>query len=190
LYFIFLWFYYKFTYFYAFILYKPLFKSKIYIKFYKTGLLKNFIPSSIFSEQQLFVVPETSNSQLPGSGKNLKQLLVLYKKEEKPELLKELLSKILKAAQFDIEQDVRLVELSSDELFSFTALQSKEVNKQVIILGLTPSQLGLHFTFEKYIPLHHINCDFLVADSLAMINENRQLKAQLWNALKVLFAIP
>ena len=152
--------------------------------------MRNFIPKSIFSNHQLFVVPETTDGQLPGSGKNLKQLLVLYRKEEESESLKELLGKILSAAKFDIGQDVRLVELSSDELFSFTTLQSEEPNKYVIILGLTPKQLGLHFTFEKYTPFHHIDCDFLVADSLSAISENRELKARLWNAMKTLFAIP
>ena len=152
--------------------------------------MKNFIPSSIFSDHQLFVVPETNNRQLPGSGENRKHLLVLYRKEEESTSLKELLSKILAAAKFDIQQDVRLVELSSDETFSVSALRSKEVIKQVIILGLNPGQLGLHFTFEKYAPFPHTDCDFLIADPLSAINENRQLKGQLWNAMKVLFSIP
>lgn len=103
---------------------------------------------------------------------------------------------VLKAAGYTApEKEVVFVELASThtalDLATLLLRQSKKL-KKVMIFGLSPKQLGLHFNVGLYVPVEVNNYTFLLADDLSVIRDekstgNTKKAGALWNSVKAAF---
>ena len=120
-------------------------------------------------------------------GKNSKQLLVVGQSEEIKTHF-DLLSKILRAVEFDIEEDAHLLPLNQNE--SIALFSSVEIIKydRILLFGLKAEQLGL--AVELHPGIHRLEAITLIAvPSLERIASDEKLKRSFWQVLKTEFAI-
>lgn len=117
-------------------------------------------------------------------------LVVILDNDARPELLP-FLEKILKAVQYDLNQDAHLLKITDKTVFSLMSLNnlSKDSIKQAIFFGQTPKQVGLNLKAQKYQPLSVAGKNILFADDLAVIHDDTELKKSLWMSLKAMFSV-
>lgn len=120
-----------------------------------------------------------------------RKLLVLYHGEL---ARREFLSRILAAAGYDEPgTQLHLLEWPADGALDLMGLIRGLEASRVVLFGYELPQLGMHFEVANYLPIRVAGVDFLVADSLAYIEDaknggdNRPAGA-LWNAIKDDFA--
>ena len=118
---------------------------------------------------------------------NQKQTLIVSLKGNTLEKEQIFLSKILKAIHYDIKSDVVLLEIGQSESIYFQELTKKFDIKNVVLFGIPPTQLGLHFKIHQYQPLSIGDCTFLWADTLPTLMKNQGKKRQLWSNLQAMF---
>ena len=118
-------------------------------------------------------------------GLNKRQVFLLYDQKEIDQL--PFLSKILAAVKLDLTEDLLVLEGDSSTNFSFFELQSEQQTDKVIIFGYAPKTLGIHLLMNKYEVSTINDCQFLFADDLEQISNDKQLKGKLWGALKKMF---
>lgn len=128
------------------------------------------------------------------NGSNQKKLLVVFDQSDASEELLEFLEKILAAAKFDIKKDILLLKVTQKIAFSYIALRTKVTQTHpsagidnLLVFGFEPKQFGLNLEIQKYVPCHFYKSGFLFADGLSMIENDKALKAALWNGMKELF---
>ena len=125
-------------------------------------------------------------------GSNQKKLLVVFNKEDENPQRLEFLKKILAAAKFDLKEDILLLKLTSKEPFSFIRLRTKAADhlgdiERMLVFGFEPQHFGLNLNVQKYLPLHFYESGFLFADDLSVLENNKQLKGALWQAMQAFF---
>lgn len=120
------------------------------------------------------------------------ELLVIYLGGEDR---KQFLFNVLKAAGYtDPDVEVVLVALEPDTPFDLSTLllrQSKKTQK-IMIFGLQPKVLGLHFNLGKYFPAEVNGYTFLLADDLLTIRDEKaagsaQKAGALWKSVKAAY---
>lgn len=146
-----------------------------------TPLLSDFLKFDVF--------PNISISEdLNFIYKNIaKKTLIVINSNDKDNL--DFLTKILKAIQFDITQDVILLALDKGKVVRLTDI-NKNVNvlmENVLLFGVSPKMLSLQFNLPKYYDLKINDILFLGADTLSTITKNQAKKKQLWLALQKIF---
>ena len=142
-----------------------------------------------FFDFQIFPQIDSEKLLNSASGSNQKNLLLVLKKlspDKRLELL-ELLSKILKAVHYDLEKDALLIELTEKDAFSFVRFQTKTMIEKMIVFGIEPKNCGLNLSIKLYQEKHFQNWSFLFANDLQEIALDKNKKALLWNALKIMF---
>lgn len=126
------------------------------------------------------------------SGNNARQVLAVAENSGAREELEDLLGKILSAAGLNLKEDILLLRLTRRENISFSNLGRAWPVRHVLLFGIEPKQLGLHFS----LPLHQAaeldGIVFLRSHALSEIAEERQSKgrpkaAALWKSLRQLF---
>lgn len=148
--------------------------------------------NNLFFDFDLFVVPERDQHTINAQGQGSKRLLVVFEPNDEPEELSRFLAKVLQAAKIDMNEDAYLLPLHVEEKLNLSAFcQDKDI-RQVIIFGLSPDNLGLHYNYKRYTPFVFRNRTYLIADSLPAIYEERQaggkrMSGALWKALKEVF---
>ena len=150
------------------------------------------MPIQSFYDFDLFVVPEriTPSNRITGSGQ--KGVIILFESEEdNPELIS-FLSKILSAVQLELAKDANLIHLKASEGINFSGLCQQKDVAYLLSFGISPQRLGLQLNYQKYIPFQFKECQFLFADQLPLIFEERQeggkkMSGALWKALQALF---
>jgi hypothetical protein len=108
------------------------------------------------------------------------------------EELPSFLGKILAAAAPSLPQQAALIKVTKGEPYSFSRLVRAQPLKYVLIFGLAPKDLGLHFALTPYRPVEFDGLVFILAHRLAAIYEERQqggkqMSGELWRALKGVF---
>lgn len=101
----------------------------------------------------------------------------------------EFLTKILKAINFDITQDVILLSIDKGQKVRLTDIK-KNVNnsiENVLLFGISSDELGVQFNLPSYYSLKINNTNFLRADALATVSKNQTKKKQLWQSLQKMF---
>lgn len=111
---------------------------------------------------------------------------------EEDAALGDFLEKVLAAAGIRLSTDVLLIRLTKGEPFSFSQLSRRHGIRQVLIFGIEPGLLGLHFQLPLYQPVQLGPTTFLLAHNLADIHQERQQGGKekaglLWKALQILF---
>jgi len=149
--------------------------------------MENDILNLKFFDAQIFLRPEHKNKEKDQSSSNQAEVLVVYTKSSSAKEHLELLSKILSAVNFDLQQDVQSVVLEKEENASFSGFRTNETLKNALIFGVSAGQLGLHFDYQLYAPIVCNGCRFLFADDLAAISADKSLKGKLWQCLQNMF---
>ncbi len=123
-----------------------------------------------------------------GQGNNQKGLFVAIAGEPAPND-KELLSKMLQAARFDMAADAKVFWLNSPQPFSFSSLRNELGFSNALFFGIPPKQAGLMLNVKPYEPLSLNGVNYLFAASLAEIQANPALKRPLWEGMKAMFKV-
>lgn len=156
--------------------------------------MENNISNSAFLDFSIIPIKEPAEILEMCQGSNQKKLLVVFDEKDNSEERMEFLKKILAAAKFDITNDILLLKLTTKNLFSFIAVRTKVAQSHLsggidhfMVFGFEPKHFGLNLEIPKYSPSHFYNCNFLFADGLSQIENDKTLKGALWNAMKELF---
>ncbi|MFT4758214.1 MAG: hypothetical protein ACI9XO_001354 [Paraglaciecola sp.] len=151
----------------------------------------NEISNSGFLDMKIFPHTEPDVLLKQTIGENAKGLLlVVFVDESRPELLP-FLEKILKAVQYDLNQDAQVLKITNKTVFSLMTLNNhaNDSIKQVIFFGQTQKQVGLNLNVQKYQHLAVAGKNILFADDLAVIHDDANLKKALWESLKAMFGV-
>ena len=142
-----------------------------------------------FLDFQIFPQIDPEKLLNAAKGSNQKKLLIVLKKlsSDKKEELLDLLSKILKAVHYDLDQDALLIELTDEEGFSFVRFQTKTKIEKMIVFGINPKKCGLNFSAKLYEEKKFQDWSFLFANDLQEIAADKNKKGLLWNSLKTMF---
>ena len=129
-------------------------------------------------QQQIIALPHPQEWANFSQGENRKQLLVVSG-DELPATEEQIdfLQKILSAVQHDLQQDALFLNTTRAQRLSFTQL----------VFGLQPAELGLHWRLPPYRVFRRQERAFLFADPLRELQQNQELKRQLWEALQAMF---
>jgi hypothetical protein len=148
-----------------------------------------------FLDFWLYPAPDLGGEILPAAKPAGQAPVLAAFYEEVTDLADELpsfLGKILAAAAPDLPQQAALIKLTKGTSYSFSRLARSQSLKYVLIFGLAPKDLGLHFALTPYRPVDFGGLVFILAHSLAAIYEERQqggkqMSGELWRALKGVF---
>jgi len=123
-----------------------------------------------------------------------KQLLVIYQEGEERQTF---LNNILKAAGYhQPSEQLHLLPLQKQNTEMDLSKAIRLLNlQQVIIFGVQPATLGLHFQLANYVPVQVNHIWYLLADDLAIIQSEKaagkpQKAGALWKAIKARFMRP
>jgi DNA polymerase III psi subunit len=145
----------------------------------------NVQPDGIFDFE---VFPLQENLAFEGLGNNQKGLFVAIAGEAVPND-KELLSKMLQAAGFDMAEDAKIFWIGAQQPFSFSSLRNELGFSNALFFGIPPTQAGLMLNVKPYEPLSLNGINYLFAASLAEIQANPALKRPLWEGMKAMFRV-
>ncbi|WP_086502329.1 hypothetical protein [Algoriphagus ratkowskyi] len=144
------------------------------------------LPKTVHIEESLSRKDEIKPEPLTVRGNFEKGILVLHEEKVlKPEVL-EMLGNMINAVGHSMNE---MGLLSSDELEGRTLSELYDLNAHIVlkfgrvkhpINALPASDYHIHTEDET---------EYLFADSLSTISEDRALKGKLWNTLKILFNI-
>ena len=141
----------------------------------------------MFSDTDLlFRVPE--KSVLEGvSGEFARNVALLVLAEPEFPGNWPFLTKVLAAAQLNLEKDTLFAEIHPDDRVTFLPLIKEKHPGHILVFGLLPNQLGFNIDMPLYQPQHFYGSAFLFADRLSTLEPDKALKAKLWQALRLLF---
>lgn len=137
---------------------------------------------------EIFIVSTVEEILAQTAGENSKGVMVIAQTGEgmntgDPGLL----NKILHSVQLDSTKDVLLLEAESTLRFSLAAVCKASGSHTVLVFGCTPSQLGMQFRIEKYLPFSINGIKGVWADPLHELENAREKKNALWKAMQTLF---
>lgn len=138
------------------------------------------------SNDLLFIAAEKSALFEAEGGFN-RGVMVLALKESNAKANRDFLTKVLLAANLNLDQDALLAEIPANEPRSLAPDLKERQPKQVLVFGLSPIQLGLSFEVQAYQPQAFYGSTWLFADSLSALESDKTQKTQLWSALKQMF---
>ncbi|MHB1920810.1 MAG: hypothetical protein ACYCOO_01110 [Chitinophagaceae bacterium] len=156
-------------------------------------VLDPFLLAKIYTQP---LISEPSDYPVPSPpllirylGENQKKILIFFQNEwsDPPEATSfQLLTKILQACKLRIT-DIALVNCSQIPGKPYRDISPQFHPKFVLLFGVSPLQLGIEQSFSNYLPQRLEGANFLVADELALLHTQTDLKKQLWTALKTFF---
>lgn len=102
------------------------------------------------------------------------------------------LGKILSAVKLNIVEDTLLLKVTRSENISFSDLSRHHTARHILLFGIEPRQLGLHFSLPLNVPMSFGGSAFLYTFPLHSLFEERTADARpkaatLWKNLKRLF---
>lgn len=140
-----------------------------------------FIPDEFF-----FFIPQRSALETSAGG-YAKMVWVLALAEPESAGNRAFLSKILAAANLDLEKDTLFTEIPERQPLSFINDIKRKQPLRVLVFGLPPAQLGLTIEAPLYQPTIFYGVNWLFADALSVLEPDKSKKSRLWSALKQIF---
>ncbi len=145
-----------------------------------------------FLDFRVVDIPESTDFAGRLTGKNAKEILIVFQSQNNHEELFSFLEKVLTAAQLNIHTDTLILKITEQEKLSFVYLQKKNTFKYFISFGIAPQRLGIGFETPLYHPVSYEGITLFFADDLQLIYEERQqggkrMSGELWRVLKSLF---
>lgn len=113
-----------------------------------------------------------------------KKFLILMEVEDENEPNTILLKNILNAINIEFPTDVKIGYLASDQSYQLLSFLQSHQPKTILIFGLQPKILSLNIAFRPYDLIQLHECQWIFADSLSKISQDKLLKKNLWEALK------
>ncbi|NND31751.1 MAG: hypothetical protein HKN76_04110 [Saprospiraceae bacterium] len=112
--------------------------------------------------------------------------VILGKQEVGDPALMELLRKILKAIEIDLDQDTFQILSGSGNSFYLSDMLPSSSNDPKIIFsfGVSPQDLGMEIKLTHNRPFKLIGHRFLFSHSLKDINSDSEKKRELWKAIQ------
>jgi hypothetical protein len=142
----------------------------------------------MYSEKDELIALPDSDWSAALSGQFGRSILVVHQQHKQDGSELAFLQKVIGAAQLDIERDTLLAQWQAGQLppslFPLIRLKQPSV---VLVFGWSPKDLGIQADFTRYQPVEFAGTTFLWADALHQLEPDRNLKGQLWTALKTLF---
>jgi hypothetical protein len=138
---------------------------------------------------ELFVLPETAAHPLNAEKFSVVSnprctILVFNIADEMAEL--ELLAKILKAVDLDINTHINLLQFNATAEFSTDLLQTYAAPKY-LFFGLSPKNIEMQMDWKTYKIYDFRAAKYLLAHSLKDISAKPDLKKTLWLAMQPFF---
>lgn len=138
------------------------------------------------------IIRQPATPELTASTKGSSDLLVVFVEGEERRTF---LGSILKAAGFAaFEKEVSLLGVrdASTAMDLSTLLLRESKISRVMVFGIEPKQLGIHFQLAPYVPITVNGHAYLLCDDLATIMTEKaagkpQKAAALWRAVKIAF---
>lgn len=134
----------------------------------------------------LYRFPEIIVNNLPTTNDSYTLALTKYS-ATMPDADIELLNKILQATGMQSNQRT-CIDISKAPT-SFNCLQQNYKPHYIIGFGINPADVGLQFQLPPYHPITLLGIQFLFADALSVIANDKQKKAILWNCLKAMYKV-
>jgi hypothetical protein len=153
----------------------------------KPSLLADLYKKSLI-ETSTMSVPEVK--QLKCLGNNQKNILVLVSHQTVPFLPDEELSfltNVLAACKLSIA-DIGIINSYETEQAGLQNIINSEA-RNVLLFGVEPPAIGLPINFPPFQLQRFNNRTYLHAPALSEIENEKELKIRLWNALKLMFGI-
>ena len=128
-------------------------------------------------------VDNTDAIEKLGTSENIR-VYVFLKKEDYTEENKALLTKILQAIKLDIDKDVQLLLLKTDEDAYIIDNLNLEEENLFIAFGLNAKRLGLQSRTIPYKWMKFDNLKVLFSHTITDLQKNVNFKKQLWSLLQ------
>ncbi|MBX5438103.1 MAG: hypothetical protein IRZ29_01035 [Thermoflavifilum sp.] len=115
-----------------------------------------------------------------------RKLIVLVQALEKMPSLQQLLHDILQSCKLDPEQDAEVIYVEPGEEWSWRQIKQRWDPAAIILFGVSLTDMAQP-ALSPYQPVTLDAVQFLYADPLAMLHEDKSRKKLLWQALKRMF---
>lgn len=119
------------------------------------------------------------------TGKGEKGLLIIIQSMDKAKNIATL-EGLVKAINLDIEEDVSIVSVE-DTFISLNSLISSGKYSTVILVGITPDQIGFTINAQPYFFYKMEGFSILLTDSLSDMNADKAKKMKFWQNLQARF---
>lgn len=155
----------------------------------KTGIiLPDEILSSLY-KNSLVSIPEIAESSLTGkSVKTSADAIVItsHKGSPLPAGQQIFLQNILKACKLD---PVNIPVLKADDPITanYQAMHEQYASSKLVLFGMSTAEIALPIRFPNYQVQSFQGVQYLCADSLEVLEHDKNLKAILWKSLQQLF---
>jgi DNA polymerase III psi subunit len=136
-----------------------------------------------------FTDSEALQKSLCIKGNVNSELIVFYRTEDENALSEELsvmLSNMMKAVKINMD-NVLMVDVKYP--LNFSNIHSITSFAKCIVFGVSLKHLGLQITSQPYTIMNFNGVEFLFAESLHIINGDKQRKVALWQLLQKFFNI-
>ena len=135
-----------------------------------------------------YSIAEADEMLANSSGDNRKGILVIFRPvgdENPPELLR----KILQAAGISPADDTLLLPYEEGRTYSITTLATVMSVRDVLVFGVSPAAIGLHWQPAAYVPIVVGERRYLFSHDMEYLGtpKNKAAKGKLWQALKAMY---
>ena len=86
--------------------------------------------------------------------------------------------------------DIALINLNKRPAINYKDISAELMSETIILFGVLPEKISLPLHFPPFQIQRYNEQRYLQVPGLAILKEDRELKKQLWIALKTLFSIP
>jgi len=154
--------------------------------------MANDISNTSFLDFSIYPMIEAEKLLPKCLGKNQKNTLVIINQSVGNTAELEFLKKILSAAKLDFENDILLLSITQKEPFSFIRFRTLVDDKfgkieKVLVFGFSHKHLGLNLDIKNYNVHNFSNCEYLFANALDSLSQDKNLKAALWQGMQSMF---
>ncbi len=142
----------------------------------------------MYSPDDLILLAPDQSIFAHASGEFARQLLVISLADPQAASNNRFfLTKVLSAAQLNLDQDALFVELPAGQPIGLLMDARQKKPDHILVFGIEASQLGLNMSIQAYQPFDFRQMTFLFADALPVLEQNKEKKGLLWTALKSMF---
>lgn len=166
------------------------YKGKLFYKNSESGNKKALIPYFILKMAYLnYIFFDISGiDSLKTHGDNQKKMLILLNENDTASSdCMDLLRKIMSAIKYNLDTDCLLITAVEDSKITLSSLVAQHEVQHVLAFGFLPAKLGFYANTKKYAFTTLNDAQYLFGDSLNQMATQQQLKAALWDALRMKF---
>jgi hypothetical protein len=129
-------------------------------------------------------ISETVAEPIPVRGNFSKGVLVLHEEKELPSEVMEMLVNMIKAVGHSMNE----VGMVSSDILENRSMEEFQALNAHVVLKFGKIKHPINALFDQLYEIHSDEeTEFLFADSLSSIFEDKKLKVKLWNSLQILF---